>query len=358
MTIRLTCTECKKSLKVPEAALDKKVQCPACGARFIARPDADPPAETGFSPLPNLELDEPPRKAAPPEKEPAEPVVLDEVEVVEVAEEPIRRARRPARLREDEPEEVEPVRGRSRPRKEKSGKGLLLACLAGGLFLVLVVCGGVGFAVYRLVAWDYAESDWKDLAPPGSRCHVLMPGTPVETTSVQAGMQVHKFLLTGKWRRPEFVLLYFDLPPHLPGMTFLETYADAESKVLVNAIPGGRVILRQSIAIGNIPGREFHIEAPNKEIAITRIYLVRSGAGPERIYELMTGGPKIAPDTGIAAKFFNSFTLDGTAPATPVHPTPNNSAPRPNAKGGRSPLRRPRTRRWKGRPLPINGPAG
>src|SRR5690348_13775555 len=107
--IRLTCTECKQSLKVPEGALGKKVQCPACGARFIGRLDPSPPAEGAFAPLPNLELHEPPRQPAPAATEPEQPVVLDEVEVVEGGDEPVRtpapvrQARSRPRWRPDEP---------------------------------------------------------------------------------------------------------------------------------------------------------------------------------------------------------------------------------------------------------------
>ncbi len=34
MTIRLRCAECRRKLKVPDAARGRRVQCPVCGARF------------------------------------------------------------------------------------------------------------------------------------------------------------------------------------------------------------------------------------------------------------------------------------------------------------------------------------
>src|SRR5262245_19322594 len=50
MTIRLRCAECRRKLKVPDAARGRKVQCPVCGARFreSGSPSAPPtpPAET------------------------------------------------------------------------------------------------------------------------------------------------------------------------------------------------------------------------------------------------------------------------------------------------------------------------
>ncbi|HTU20130.1 MAG TPA: hypothetical protein VMG10_18845 [Gemmataceae bacterium] len=45
MTIRLRCAECRRKLKVVDEALGKKVQCPACGARFIGKIEpTSPPA--------------------------------------------------------------------------------------------------------------------------------------------------------------------------------------------------------------------------------------------------------------------------------------------------------------------------
>ncbi|HEY7424397.1 MAG TPA: hypothetical protein VH682_09235 [Gemmataceae bacterium] len=55
MTIRLHCAECRRKLKVPDAARGRRVQCPVCGARFresgsplvADRQNAGPTADAG-----------------------------------------------------------------------------------------------------------------------------------------------------------------------------------------------------------------------------------------------------------------------------------------------------------------------
>lgn len=74
MTIRLRCAECQRKLKVPDEALGKKVQCPACGARFIGRLEPTPPpakpqngAALDDIPLASpVDVSEPPPIATPP----------------------------------------------------------------------------------------------------------------------------------------------------------------------------------------------------------------------------------------------------------------------------------------------------
>lgn len=48
MTIRLRCAECRRKLKVPDAARGRRVQCPVCGALF--REGTSPPVETPLAP--------------------------------------------------------------------------------------------------------------------------------------------------------------------------------------------------------------------------------------------------------------------------------------------------------------------
>lgn len=177
MTIRLRCAACNRKLKVPDEALGKKVQCPMCGARFIGRQEASPPAETpshaespievpvidalfaemGASaplsaaegaepPLPRMELEETAAKAKSADLEPLEPEVLDEEEPVSLEEEDIE-------IIEEEAEDAED----DSPRKKKSRKGLVFL-LAAMVLVLLLGCGGGGFLVYRWFNGDNAPA--------------------------------------------------------------------------------------------------------------------------------------------------------------------------------------------------------
>ena len=197
MTIRLRCAECQRKLKVPDEALGKKVQCPACGARFIGRLDADPPpppapASAPSKPaasFPNLQLEEPSpleaieplagdepvveelvpvdeaevTAAAEPEDEGVDPIVMEDepivdlpeaveeieaVDVVDEAEEEIE----PEIVDEEESDEE----AKPRPKKKKS-RSMLYVWVAIG-FVLLLGCAGGGYAVYLYINGTLFES--------------------------------------------------------------------------------------------------------------------------------------------------------------------------------------------------------
>jgi len=97
MTIRLRCAVCQRKLKVPDEALGKKVQCPACGARFVGQieaespapqpladsPPAQPEAETALPSLEEAATQAAPLLEAPPVEQP--PVELPAHELEETA---------------------------------------------------------------------------------------------------------------------------------------------------------------------------------------------------------------------------------------------------------------------------------
>ena len=135
MTIRLKCAECRRSLKVPDEALGKKVQCPACGARFIGHIESSPPS----APFPDLALEEP--AALKPIAE--EPFAVDDaaMDVTEAADEVDADEVVPEIVEEDEP--VEKSKYRSKAKKSRRSLGIVLAIVA---IVLLLVCGlGVYF---------------------------------------------------------------------------------------------------------------------------------------------------------------------------------------------------------------------
>lgn len=232
MTIRLRCTECQRKLKVPDEALGKKVQCPACGARFVGRlepnpppspakePAATKPAPTAAppedaAPVPNLQLEEPsPLEAIepldidalateealavseaaeaepiPPGDEGVEPIVMEDESVLdfsEAAEEPaaIDGFEEIAEIEEGiDPEivdEVETEEAKPRPKKPKSRTSLYV-WLAIGILLLLGCLAGA-YAVYRYMNGTLLGSNQKLHSPPGQpqiRRPPIAPAQPV-----------------------------------------------------------------------------------------------------------------------------------------------------------------------------------
>src|SRR5262249_32543788 len=85
-------------------------------------------------------------------------------------------------------DEVEDERGdpepepepRSRPRRRRrssgwSGGGRRVLLGVGGVVVVLLVLGGVGWGVWRVAR---GEPEFKEFSPPGGNFTVLMPGDP------------------------------------------------------------------------------------------------------------------------------------------------------------------------------------
>lgn len=133
MTIRLKCAECQRNLKVPDEALGKKVQCPACGARFIGHIDSSSPPT---APVPDFGLEE---SAAlePIAEQPfgSNDAAMDVTEAVDEgdADEVI-----PEIVEEVEP--VEKSKYRSKEKKSRRSMGGVLTVVA----VVLLLVGGLG----------------------------------------------------------------------------------------------------------------------------------------------------------------------------------------------------------------------
>lgn len=132
MTIRLKCAECQRSLKVPDEALGKKVQCPACGARFIGHIESSPPS----APVPDFGLEE----SAALEPIAEEPFTADDatMDVTEAVDEGDADEVIPEIVEEDEP--VEKSKYRSKEKKSRRSMGGVLTVVA----VVLLLVGGLG----------------------------------------------------------------------------------------------------------------------------------------------------------------------------------------------------------------------
>ena len=194
MTIRLRCAACRRKLKVVDAALGKKVQCPVCGARFIGRIESSPPpvnetppaaqpktepqaitpdpatveaasnsmppldalfAEMTTSPLTleecgiprEVSLQEPPAEIEIGGNKPLEPeAVEEEMPVIEEA------------IDEEIAEEVEQEAGEKQQPKRKKKRGLSVSRLAGLGLLMVLGSSGLGFLVYRFYSGSIIDA--------------------------------------------------------------------------------------------------------------------------------------------------------------------------------------------------------
>lgn len=141
MTIRLKCAECQRKLKVPDEALGKKVECPACGARFIGRIDADAPTAPSSqrngnpsSPFPDLALDKPDDPVMDVTDAVDESAAVEEPEIV------------PEIVEEEEP--VDKSKNRRGKKKSRGSSRLVPAIVA---VVLLLACGlGAYFAYLYL----------------------------------------------------------------------------------------------------------------------------------------------------------------------------------------------------------------
>jgi DNA-directed RNA polymerase subunit RPC12/RpoP len=362
MTIRIRCAECQRKLKVPDEALGKTVQCPACGGRFIGRLDAEPPpapplesppplqhpplemmAASPFeerepasappepppSPLPNLELEETVMDAQPAAVEAVEPHVVEEA----VAEEPIvveeaatdeSEAVDPIVL-DDEPadavevveeaDEDEPKKGGKSQTKKKKSRGLLCGCLAGVGLVLLLGCGGAGFFGYRMYNGAISDSDWKTFAVPEGRCTVLMPGDPVSAVEpLQPNVMKFKYTVEKPWARSEFHLLYWELPGTM-APALIDARIDEEAAQLCREL-GGTVGPKRSFVFGKSQGREARLDLTGGRTGFVRFYLT-PGQGQSRIHELYAVGPNMQTTDGAGGKFFNSFSIFEAPPGQP-----------------------------------------
>lgn len=190
MTIRLRCAECQRKLKVPDEALGKKVQCPACGARFTGRLDTNSPPQkrviakpaSASAPakpqasLPDLQLEAPSSieavesvrdetiaqdemevtEAVAPEDEGVEPIEMEDESIVDLPE-PLEETDAVDAVDEGEegiePEIVDEEESDEEPKpkkkKKKSGSTLFVWLVVG--FVLLLAFAGGGYALYLYV---------------------------------------------------------------------------------------------------------------------------------------------------------------------------------------------------------------
>jgi hypothetical protein len=210
MAVTFACPECQKVLKT-SAPAGKKIRCPKCQAVFpIPDEDEDDPRPSsaikakpnGAAPARRREAgengdeDDRPRKAKPKENlvttrsAPRKPRVEEDEDLDDERDEEDEddrpRTKKNLRAKEDEDfdderdgedEEDRPRRKKKGKKKKKSGSGLLIGLIAGGVGLVLIL----GFVVTAFVWPGFLKSD---KLPPGTGQENLLAFTPLKAEIV------------------------------------------------------------------------------------------------------------------------------------------------------------------------------
>jgi hypothetical protein len=219
--------------------------------------------------------------------------------------------------------------------------GVILGLVGGAL--VLVVGGAVvGILLIARAHRSIPASAWKEFTPPGGRCSVLMPGTPVLQRKGLLGLAVNGEVHGVELKKPDaaFFLAYFDLPrkdgKRIP-MDERFLFAGAREG-MISSSPDAIAEGEREVTLDGNPGREFTFTIKGKGKMMVRMYLTRT-----RLYGLLAGGSNIHPDSPDVKKFFDSFRIEGQPAAGEEQPAPK---PRPLP-----PLREPERSRPK-RPEP------
>jgi predicted Zn finger-like uncharacterized protein len=154
MPIRLTCPSCSTALSVKDEFAGRAVKCPKCNGVIPGSKPADPappaPPPPKAAPVPGKPV--PARAgdaepAAPSAKITGKPVAGgDWAEPVD-DDAPAPRRKRPARRRDDDDYDDRPARRERAPASGGAGAGVVLIICC----TVLLVCGGVGYGIYRFV---------------------------------------------------------------------------------------------------------------------------------------------------------------------------------------------------------------
>jgi hypothetical protein len=206
---------------------------------------------------------------------------------------------------------------------------IIAGSVGGGLFIVL--CGVLVWAALRFQPPpDLAAGQWEPLEIPG-HCKVLLPGKPERQTQQVAGLSMVMYSV-GPDKNSTFGIAYTEqrLPAHrlqLPAETLLDDSCNGSALNVTKM--GGKEIRRESIRLGDIPGKELVMYiAQARGHMISRCYLANG-----RVYMLVCGGSGYDRGQPNVERFFDSFEilqpLPGQEPVVPPPPPRPVNPPRP-----------------------------
>jgi hypothetical protein len=176
----------------------------------------------------------------------------------------------------------------------------------------------VGFYGYMKGWWGRGipGSAWAFFTPPDSRCQLLLPGVPEETSAPAHGIG----FISGRGYqviRPDenasFVLFIIERDAKVTGgQSFEQLYGPERDAIL--RLKDGDVIDEPDVMLGSHAGKELQIRLAEGGVLLARVFLVR-GQPHDRLYVLVAVGAWLQPGKGDAARFFGSFKIEPGQPA-------------------------------------------
>jgi hypothetical protein len=146
-----------------------------------------------------------------------------------------------------------------------------------------------------------AAEPWKEFRSNEGGFAVSFPGTPKMTTSDpnQPGATSHSFYVNAG--ASSYVVIYADYEPGTLNGKDPQGLFDSGRD---NLIKGNKVKIRvdRKFTLANHPARKIVLEAADGTIQIYNLYLVN-----DRIYEVISGGPKGFDKSADAKRFNDSF---------------------------------------------------
>jgi nitrate reductase NapE component len=208
---------------------------------------------------------------------------------------------------DDDDEGDRPAKRSKLGKKKKSGSKLLLVLgiVLGGLLVIGLVGGGVGYWVWTKPV--VPSSEWSEFSPEGGRFSVLMPGIPRTESPNQAGVEGKSFVLKRDKEEMEFAVAYVDVPAEeIAPRSFTDFCARVRDGYAKDH--NAKTTQEKDITLDGHPGMEFQFDATSKSQAILRVY-DGGGQSKRRWFFIGVDGKGVKPGRTEVAKIFESFKL-------------------------------------------------
>jgi hypothetical protein len=157
-------------------------------------------------------------------------------------------------------------------------------------------------------------ADWKLFRPPQGFCVVEMPGTP----ALQKDPNNPDLVAYGveKGSGHGYALSWFKVTPQDGANADFLGKLGIQVRDSLLKDHGGKVLALRVIR-GTVPCREIQIEARDKTLIVTRLYLAKVGT-EDRVYQLAVTGQNLTPNSAEVTRFLNSFKVSRPRRAPPA----------------------------------------
>jgi hypothetical protein len=147
-------------------------------------------------------------------------------------------------------------------------------------------------------------ADWKPFRPPQGFCVVEAPGALAPQKDPN-NPDVVVYSLEAKGR--DYALSWFKVTPQDAANPDFLGKLGLQVRDSLLKDHGGKVLALRLVR-GAVPCREIQIEAGDKTLIVTRLYLAKAG-NEDRVYQLAVTGQNLTPASPDVTRFLNSFQV-------------------------------------------------